>query len=131
MGQMAKGLVNEQNMTSAHTEDAAEELDTVDVGKELERVKWFLWHGNVVRALDAIEDIEGERRARISWRYRSEPELHPKLWGSLPARREDFNGLRGVRGESSGEQAHGEEAANAMERVRRAQSAPGADESSQ
>ena len=60
MGQMAKGLVNEQNMTSAHTEDAAEELDTVDVGKELERVKWFLWHGNVVRALDAIEDIEGE-----------------------------------------------------------------------
>jgi hypothetical protein len=26
MGQMAKGLVNEQNMTSAHTEDAAEEL---------------------------------------------------------------------------------------------------------
>jgi hypothetical protein len=60
MGQMAKGLVNEQNMTSAHTEDAAEELDTVDVGKELERMKWFLWHGNVVRALDAIEDIEGE-----------------------------------------------------------------------
>jgi hypothetical protein len=23
-------------------------------------VKWFLWHGNVVRALDTIEDIEGE-----------------------------------------------------------------------
>src|SRR4030095_4746814 len=44
MGQMAKGLVNEQNMTSAHTEDAEEE-DTVDIGKELERVKWFLWHG--------------------------------------------------------------------------------------
>ena len=131
MGQMAKGLVNEQNMTSAHTEDAAEELDTVDVGKELERVKWFLWHGNVVRALDAIEHIEGERRARISWLYRSEPELHPKLWGSLPARREDFNGLRGVRGESSGEQAHGEKAANAMERVRRAQSTPSADKGAQ
>ena len=59
MGQMAKGLVNEQNMTSAHTEDAEEE-DTVDIGKELERVKWFLWHGNVVRALDTIEDIESE-----------------------------------------------------------------------
>jgi hypothetical protein len=59
MGQMAKGLVNEQNMTSAHTEDAEEE-DTVDIGKELERVKWFLWHGNVTRALDTIEDIEGE-----------------------------------------------------------------------
>jgi hypothetical protein len=36
------------------------ELGAVDIGKELERVKWFLWHGNVVRALDTIEDIEGE-----------------------------------------------------------------------
>ena len=60
---MAKGLGNEQNTTPAHmprAEDADEELDTVDIGKELERVKWFLWHGNVVRALDTIEDIEGE-----------------------------------------------------------------------
>ena len=63
MGQMAKGLGNEQNTTPAHmppAEDADEELDTVDIGKELERVKWFLWHGNVVRALDTIEGIEGE-----------------------------------------------------------------------
>jgi len=62
MGQMAIGLLNEQNMTSAqepHTE-AGEELDTVDIGKQLERVKWFLWHGNVVRALETIEDIEDE-----------------------------------------------------------------------
>jgi hypothetical protein len=61
MGQMAKGLINEQNMTSVHlppTEDAEEELDTVDIGKELERVKWFLWHGNVERALETIEDVE-------------------------------------------------------------------------
>jgi hypothetical protein len=40
--------------------EAGEELDTVDIGKELERVKWFLWHGNVGRALDTIEDIEDE-----------------------------------------------------------------------
>jgi hypothetical protein len=59
MGQMAKGLVNEQNITSAHPEDAEEE-DPADIGKELERVKRFLWHGNVVRASDTIEDIEGE-----------------------------------------------------------------------
>jgi hypothetical protein len=59
MGQMAKGLVNEQNMTSAQESltEAGEELDTVDIGKQLERVKWFLWHGNVVRALDTMEDI--------------------------------------------------------------------------
>jgi hypothetical protein len=62
MGQMAIGLLNEQNMTSAQEPltAAGEELDTVDIGKQLERVKWFLWHGNVVRALDTIEDIENE-----------------------------------------------------------------------
>ena len=62
MGQIAKGLVNEQNITSAQEPptEADEELGRVDIGKELERVKWFLWHGNVVRALDTIEDIEGE-----------------------------------------------------------------------
>ena len=49
MGQLAKGLANEQNLISAQ-EPLTEtdiELDTVDIGKELERVKWFLWHGNV------------------------------------------------------------------------------------
>jgi len=62
MGQMAKGLVNEVNMMSAQEPltEAGEELDTVDIGKQLERVKWFLWHGNVVRALDTIEDVEDE-----------------------------------------------------------------------
>ena len=62
MGQMAKGLVNEQNMTSAQEplREAREEVDTVDIGKQLERLKWFLWHGNVVRALDTMEDIEDQ-----------------------------------------------------------------------
>src|ERR1700738_4524139 len=54
MGQMAKGLVNGQNTTLAQeplTEadedaEAGEELDRVDIGKQFERVKWFLWHGN-------------------------------------------------------------------------------------
>ena len=26
--------------------------------KELERVKWFLWHGNVYKALQVLEDLE-------------------------------------------------------------------------
>jgi len=68
IGQMAKGLVNGQNTTLAQeplTEvdedaEAGEELDTVDIGKQLERVKWFLWPGNVVRALDTMEDIEDQ-----------------------------------------------------------------------
>src|SRR5260370_10844749 len=62
MGQMAKGLVNEQNMTSTQEllPEADEELDRVDIGKQFERVKWFLWRGNVAGALDTIEDIEDE-----------------------------------------------------------------------
>jgi hypothetical protein len=34
-----------------------ETVDAVDIGKQLERVRWFLWHGNVQRALETIEDI--------------------------------------------------------------------------
>jgi len=29
-----------------------------EVGKSLESLKWFLWHGNVFRALQTIEDLE-------------------------------------------------------------------------
>ena len=49
-------------MTSAQEPltEADEELDTVGIGKQLERVKWFLWYGNVVGAQDTIEDIAGE-----------------------------------------------------------------------
>ena len=47
MGQMAKGLGR----------GAASELAT-EVAKELERLKWFLWHGNVFRALQVVEDLE-------------------------------------------------------------------------
>ena len=47
MGQMAKGLGR----------GAASELAT-EVARELERLKWFLWHGNVFRALQVVEDLE-------------------------------------------------------------------------
>jgi hypothetical protein len=60
IGQLVKGLANEQNLVSAQEPltDTDIELDTVDIGKELERVKWFFWHGNVQGALDTIEDVE-------------------------------------------------------------------------
>ncbi len=29
-----------------------------EVGQSLESLKWFLWHGNVFRALQTIEDLE-------------------------------------------------------------------------
>ena len=47
MGQMAKGLGR----------GAASELAT-EVARELERLNWFLWHGNVFRALQVVEDLE-------------------------------------------------------------------------
>jgi hypothetical protein len=81
----------------------------------------------VGRALDA-DDIEGEldllsqdgeSRKKLLKAVRgfrgyieANQNFIPNYGGSLPARREDFNGLHGVRGESSGKQAHGQEAAN-------------------
>ena len=66
MGQLAKGLANEQAegpKTAAPAgppDEASEEtVGAGDIGKQLERLKWFLWHGNVERALETIEDIEG------------------------------------------------------------------------
>jgi hypothetical protein len=31
-----------------------------EIGKGLERLKWFLWHGNVFRALQTVEDITAD-----------------------------------------------------------------------
>ncbi len=44
MNQMAKGLPEDQFLK--------------DVDTDLERVKWYLWHGNVFRALQVLGDIQ-------------------------------------------------------------------------
>ena len=41
MGQIAKGIAT----------------DELDIKKLLERMKWYLWHGNVFRALQVIDDL--------------------------------------------------------------------------
>lgn len=46
MNQMAKGL------------DGSDSELRTDALKELERIKWFLWHGNVFKALQSIEDLD-------------------------------------------------------------------------
>ena len=47
MGQMAKSInTNDQPNLSAEVE------------KELERLKWNLWHGNVHKALQIVDDLE-------------------------------------------------------------------------
>ncbi len=47
MNQLAKGLPSRENPGLAKT-----------VLDELERLKWFLWHGNVYRGLDTIDGLE-------------------------------------------------------------------------
>ena len=60
VGQMAKGLALEQ-VPLAQVGEEEEELVRLDVfalQKQLESLKWHLWHGNVYRALQIIEDLE-------------------------------------------------------------------------
>ena len=47
MGQMAKGLGGGAGSALAS-----------EIAGELERLKWFLWHGNLFRALQVVEDLE-------------------------------------------------------------------------
>ena len=56
MSTMAKGLRTPPPDSEAPS-DARGDLAT-EVGKNLESLKWFLWHGNVFRALQTIEDLE-------------------------------------------------------------------------
>ncbi len=51
MSQMTKGLRSRDNPELA-AEVAAE------VAEELERLKWLLWHGNVFRALQTVDDLQ-------------------------------------------------------------------------
>jgi hypothetical protein len=52
LGQMAKGVP---------TQHKGEEFE-----KELERVKWFLWHGNLYKALQTLEDLDFDVDAEAS-----------------------------------------------------------------
>jgi hypothetical protein len=47
LGQLAKGLRSRGTLNLA-----------AEVAAELERLKWFLWHGNVFRALQVVEELE-------------------------------------------------------------------------
>ena len=47
MGQLAKGLRSHENPKLA-----------AELAEELERLKWYLWHGNVFLALQTIDDLQ-------------------------------------------------------------------------
>ena len=65
MGQMTKGIASEINCPQelAENENEVVEVETEALEKSLERTKWFLWHGNVYRALEVVEELECQLEA--------------------------------------------------------------------
>jgi hypothetical protein len=61
MGQLAKGLKgSEAALPEIAGEDAPGGPTREAIAKRLESLKWNLWHGNVYRALQRVEDLEGD-----------------------------------------------------------------------
>jgi hypothetical protein len=58
MKQMAKGLAKESKPSAASDGGPAAGLEKNGIEKELQSLKWNLWHGNVERALERIEDLQ-------------------------------------------------------------------------
>jgi hypothetical protein len=86
MGQQAKGLALERvSVEPAGDDDEEEKVGQWDVPaleKQLESLKWHLWHGNVYRALQIIEDLEcdldspAKRSERAKKLLKSASEFH-------------------------------------------------------
>jgi hypothetical protein len=85
MGQQAKGLALERVPVGPAGDDGEEEVGQPDgpaLEKQLESLKWHLWHGNVYRALQGIEDLEcdldtaAERSERAQRLLKSVGEFH-------------------------------------------------------
>ena len=58
LGQYAKGLPAEMPATAPDDDEPVPPLRRAAIDTLLERIKHYLWHGNVVRALEEIEDLE-------------------------------------------------------------------------
>jgi len=64
MGQMIKGLAAESSPGAKPGDDEDGRLDATSMDKQLESLKWHLWHGNVYRALQIVEDLEWDIEAQ-------------------------------------------------------------------
>jgi hypothetical protein len=58
MGQMAKGLARAVKPPTAAEGEREGVLEVPEIEKNLKRLKWNLWHGNVYRALQLVEDLQ-------------------------------------------------------------------------
>jgi hypothetical protein len=58
MGQMIKGLAAEISPGPRPGDDEDGRPDSTSMDRQLESLKWHLWHGNVYRALQIVGDLE-------------------------------------------------------------------------
>src|SRR5450755_2539919 len=104
---------------------------------ELERLKWFLWHGNAFCALQVIDDLKSDldtedpTRAqavqdagRVRPLHRRQRGVDPQLRRALPPRRGELERVRGIRRQPDRQQTHGQETADALVTTRSAPPAP-------
>ncbi len=58
--------------------------DLPDFEKRLDRIKWFLWHGNVFKALDILESLDFELDTEVfaEGKDAKEHKKH-KLWKAV------------------------------------------------
>ena len=85
MSQMAKGLCGTSR--PSEDDDDLEVLDTARIDKNLERLKWYLWHGNVYQALKRIESLEWDLED-----WEEDSETAAKLLAAV----QEFGGYIGV-----------------------------------
>jgi hypothetical protein len=108
-----------------------------DIAQDLQRVKWFLWHGNVFRARQTVDDLTTDitdvgvesgklaKAVREFGGYLAANAAAIPNYGETPTHRGDHLHLdRGIRGQPGHQQTHGQEAADAVEPPRRAPTAP-------
>jgi hypothetical protein len=74
MKQMAKGLAPKDKSSTGADAEAAARPEGKSIEKELQSLKWNLWHGNVERALERIENLlwnldsrSGSQRTKTSY----------------------------------------------------------------
>ena len=130
LSQMAKGVRSRENPSL-----------TDELTEELERLKWYLWHGNVFLALQTttfvqldIDNVEvspeqqklSKAIAEFGGYIRAKRGVDPELRRAVPIRRSDLQRVRRVSREPGRQQAHGQEAADALDTVRRSSPPPGA-----
>jgi hypothetical protein len=78
MKQMAKGLAPKAKPSTGGNAEPAAQSEAKSMEQELQSLKWNLWHGNVERALERIEELQWDLEFRIGT-----SENQSKLWKQL------------------------------------------------